>query len=73
MVEVGTNQIIQDDCKIGKKKYMMLSPDRKLVTSRHLSIILSPAASESQILSVFSKGFPGQPMHVEVGLGGVSE
>lgn len=70
---MGTNQIIQNDCKIGKKKYMMISPDRKLVTSRHFSIILSPAASESQIISIFSKDLPGQPKRVEVGLGGVPE
>ncbi|KAF6312414.1 acetyl-CoA acyltransferase 1 [Rhinolophus ferrumequinum] len=68
VVEVGTNQIIQNDCKIGKK-YMMLSPDKKLVTSRHLSIIYSPAPSESQIPSVFSRDFPGQPKHVEGGGG----
>lgn len=72
MVEVGTHPIIQNDGKTGQKKYMILSPDRKL-PSRHLSIIHSSAASESQIPQVFSKDFPGQPKHVVVGLWGVAE
>ena len=68
---MGTNQIIPNDCKIGlKKKSMILFLQiGGLSHLRHICAIRSPATPESQIPSVFSEDFPGEPKRVWVGSG----
>lgn len=66
--DVGTNQIIPNDCNIGRRKFMVSSTDREAVASRLLCTIRFPATQEPQIPSVSLKDFPEEPKRVEVGL-----